>query len=277
MNDQPIQIHPEAQRLIEQNRLLREKVVRLLTRIDELLEVVRPNLTAIYCLKIGEWEYRELMLQFEVARLKRHIELIQAAINRRQRPDLDAIRAQLDEEYRLWQIKIEEEKERITAAETRMKHLLSEKETRKLKKLYFQLAKRLHPDANPNVTDEQRRLWLRVQSAFAAGDLAEMQALALLAKDDGAVLPTATTLTELSREQETLRHQIKRLLRRIATIESEPPFTLRQSLEDDAWVAARRAELENKIDHLRICRCQLESHLDQLLAYSNEGTRFSQD
>lgn len=277
MNEQPIQFHPEAQRLTEENRLLREEVVRLLTHLDELAEVVRPNLTALYLLKIGHWEYRAFLLQFEVARLKRQIGLIQAAINRGERPNLDAIGAQIELEYRLWQVKIEEEKERIAAAEARMKHLLSEEDDRELKRLYRHLAKRLHPDVNPGLTDEERRLWPRVQTAFAAGDLVEMRALALLAEDAGVAPPTATTLSELSAERETLRHQIDELLRRIETIESEPPFTLRKDLENDAWVAARRASLENEIDQLQKHRSHLESHLQQLSANSHAGIRFSQN
>lgn len=277
MSEQPIELHPEARRLMEQIALLREELVRLLTQWDELIEVVRPNLFALYEMKIGLWELRAFEAKFQVARLKRKIELVQAALNRGQRPDWAAIETELEREHQLWQVKLRELQERIDAAEKRMKNLLSTEEAQELKKLYRSLAKRLHPDVNPNLTNEQRRLWLRIQSAFAAGDLAEMQALALLAETAGAAPPTATALQELNDARETLVRQIGAMLERIESIESEPPFTFRDLLKDDAWVEKRRAELEAEIHQLQAYRLRLESHLQQLAAQSDAGPQFSKN
>ena len=50
-----------------------------------------------------------------------------------------------------------EMQERIQAAESRMQHLLPPAEDRELKTLYYALVKRLHPDVNPNLTEDQKR------------------------------------------------------------------------------------------------------------------------
>ena len=60
MNDHFIQLHPETQRLADENSLLREELVRLLTDLDDLAQIVKPNLLAFYQTKIGLWELRAL-------------------------------------------------------------------------------------------------------------------------------------------------------------------------------------------------------------------------
>jgi hypothetical protein len=277
MNDRSIQLHPETQRLVDENSLFREELVRLLTDLDDLVQIVKPNLLAFYQTKIGLWELRTLTAQFEIARLKRKIELVQACLNRGQRPNLAEIEARLELDALAWQMKLKEAQERIQAAESRLQHLLPPADDRELKTLYYALVKKLHPDVNSNLTDNHKRLWQRVQSAYMAGDLTEMRALALLAEKSGGVPPAATSLEKLRMDQKILQKQIEELLRRIETIESQPPFTLREQLEDDAWVTARRAEIDMQIDELQSQRTGLESHLQQLLPGPDYGKWFSQN
>lgn len=277
MNDRSIQLHPEMQRLADENSLLREELVRLLTDLDDLVQAVKPNLLAFYQTKIGLWELRALKAQFEIARLKRKIELVQACLNRGQRPDLAEIEAQLELETLAWQMKLKEAQERIQTAESWIAHLLPPAEDRELKTLYYALVKKLHPDVNPDLTDGHKRLWLRVQLAFIVGDLTEMRALALLAEKLGGVPPAAASLEKLRADQKILQEQIDELLKQIETIESQPPFTLREQLADDAWVATRREEMETQINQLQAQRTGLESHLQQLLPGPDYGKWFSEN
>jgi hypothetical protein len=277
MNDRSIQLHPETQRLADENSLLREELVRLLTDLDDLVQTVKPNLLAFYQTKIGHWELRALQAQFEIARLKRKIELVQACLNRGQRPDLAEIEAQLELDSLAWQMKLKEAQERIQAAESRMQRLLPPAEDRELKTLYYALVKKLHPDVNPNLTDDQKRLWQRVQSAYLAGDLTEMRALALLADKFRGVPPPSPSLEQLRTDQKILQKQIEELFKRTEAIESQPPFTMREQLEDDAWVTARREEMETQINQLQAQRTGLESHLQQLLPGPDYGKWFSQN
>ncbi len=266
MDGHSIQRHPETQRLVDENSLLREELVRLLTEVDDLVQLVKPNLLAFYQAKVGLWELRALQAHFETARLKRKIELVQACLNRSQRPDIIAIDTQLEQDFVSWQEKLKESQKRIEAAEARIKHLLPSAEDRELKKLYYAIAKRLHPDANPNLTDDDKRLWQRVQSAYLAGDLTELRALTLLAEQSGDVPSPASSRDNLAKDQKVLQEQIRELLKRIDSIENQPPFTMRKQLEDDAWVATRRAEIETQIGQLQSQRTALEAHLQQLLA-----------
>lgn len=274
MSNLAIQIHPEIRKLAGENNLLREELARLLAEVDNLWHTVKPNLFALYQTRIGLWELRVFKAKFAVARLKRKIELVQASLNRCHAPDLRVIEGGLELDFQAWQARIKEAQERIQAAEAHLKHLMPAAESSELKTLYHCLVKMLHPDLNPNLTGIQKLLWHRVQSAWLAGDLLEMRVLALLARKNGPVLSAATTIEELRAEQKTLQTQIEELLERIESIGSQSPFTWREQLEDEAWVAMRRMELELKISELEARRRALEAHLRKLLSGSHYGKCF---
>ncbi|MCX6908723.1 MAG: J domain-containing protein [Verrucomicrobia bacterium] len=239
-------LHPDIQRLTEENDLLREELTRLLTEADDLVNITKPHLLAQYQSKVGGWELKRLKAQCEAARLKRQIELVQAALNRGARPDLVAIERQLEKEFVEWQAKVAEAARQVAAAENYLKHLMSPEDDREFRKLYYALVKKLHPDPNPNLTENRKRLWHRVQSAYESGDLVELRALALLVEKEGPVAAAPGSLEKLQRDQATLQKQINEMLKRIERIESQPPLTLRKQLADEAWVAARRREMEEQ-------------------------------
>jgi hypothetical protein len=275
MNEYPV-LHPEIQRLTDENALLREEFASLLTEVEDLIHTVKPNLMAMYQIKIGQWELRLLQAQFKEARLRRKIELAQAGLNRGERPDPAAIEAMLEIEFLTWQTKLQEAAERIQAAENRLKLLLSPADDLELKKLYYALVKRLHPDVNPNVTEDQRRLWSRAQSAYEAGDLPELRALALIAEKSAAI-PPSKSLDNLRRDQKILEEQIANALKKVEHIETRPPFSLRRQLEDETWLATRRQEIDQQTTTLRQQADALQAHWEKLLSDTGYGTAFGKN
>ena len=276
IENQTLVLHPEIQQLAEENDLLREEFASLLTEAEHLIHTVKPNLLALYQTKIGVWELRLLQAQFKVARLRRQIELAQAYINRGEQPDLAAIECTIETEFIAWVTKLEEAASRLQDAETRLKHLLSPEDDRELKKLYYAIVKRLHPDVNPNVTADQRRLWFRAQAAYEHGDLPELRALALLVERNAPISP-AKSLDNLRRDQEILEKQITTALETLERIESQPPFTLQNQLDDETWLAARRKEIDEQTVTLRQQGEALKNHWDKLLGDTGYGTSFSQN
>ena len=276
IENQTLVLHPEIQRIIEENDLLREEFASLLTEAEHLIHTVKPNLLALYQTKIGEWELRLLQAQFKVARLRRQIELAQAYINRGEQPDLAVIECTIETEFLAWINRLEEAARRLQDAETRLKNLLSPEDDRELKKLYYAIVKRLHPDVNPNLTADQRRLWLRAQAAYEHGDLPELRALALLVERN-APIPPAKSLENLRRDQKILEEQITTALATVERIESRPPFTLEHQLDDESWLVTRRKQIDEQTVTLRQQGDALKSHWDKLLGDTGYGTAFSQN
>ncbi len=274
MSDQPIEIHPEVRRLTDENDLLREELTALLSDVHELVDIVKPNLLAIYQKKIGAWELQLLQAQCETKRAKRRLELVQASLNHGTPPDWNAIDGQIELEFLQWQTRIAEAVEKLKAAEARLQNLLPPEQDRELKKLYYALVKLLHPDVNPGLSDDQRRLWHRVQDAYDARDIQELKALLLLAEKAANVTPPPASPDVLRKEQETLSKQIAATLERIERIESQPPFTLRSDLENEAWVALRRDELEKQTAEWQKQRDALSAHLQTLTKGIGDGKLF---
>ena len=269
-----VQLHPEHAALLDENALLREELARLLTEEHDLVHLAKPHLLALYQKKIGAWELRGLRAEVEASRARRRLEMAQAGINQGRKPDLKEIDGILELEFLAWQQKIKEAAERLASAEQRLEHLLPEAEDRELKKLYYALVKKLHPDVNPELSEDQRRLWLRVQSAYESSDVQELRALALLADRPGPAAPAPSTLGTLRKDRATLEAQIDAMLKRIEQIESQPPFTLRQQLEDETWLAQRREEIEIRITQFDAQRNALEIQLQTLLPPIDDGKIF---
>ena len=246
MSKRALNLHSETRALAAENELLRDELARLLAEAHDLWHTVRPNLMALYHTKIGACELDLLQTMYQFAYLKRTLELAQAALNRSELPDRQAIEQQLQRELVGWRQRIAEAAERIKSGEARLSSLLSPAKDRKLKKLYRALVKALHPDLHPNLTAEQARMWQRVQDAYALADLEELQALALVVKQPEAAVPELLSLDKLRLEQEKLRKHIAEMLERIGSIRSHPPFSLQEQLADGDWVAERRRELEAK-------------------------------
>jgi hypothetical protein len=274
LSDPSLQLHPEHGALLDENTLLREELAQLLTEEHDLVHLVKPNLLALYQKKIGAWELRGLQAQVAAMGARRRLEMAQAAVNQGRKPDLKEIDGLLELELLAWRQKIQEAAERLASAEDRLEHLLPAVEDRELKKLYYALVKKLHPDVNPDVSEDQRRLWQRVQAAYAHSDVQELRALTLLADRPGLLPPTPSSLDTLRRDRATLEAQITAMLKRIELLESQPPFTLREQLADDAWLAQRREEIEIRITQFDAQRSALEIQLQTLLPSIDNGKIF---
>jgi hypothetical protein len=276
MNDDGLQLHPEVQRVLDENQLLREELAAELAELQDLEHIERPHLIAIYQSKLGPWDLRLLRAQCELARLRRTAELIQASLNRGEAPNLREIEGMLDLELLAWQQRLKEAAERITGAQFRLSHLLSAADDAALKKLYRILVKKLHPDLNPGQSRERSNSWLQVVAAYEAGDLERLKALAHLPHLSGAgESSTATrTLDELMSEHGRLREQVLLLLEQIGAIRRQPPFSLRRQWEDHAWVEQRRAEVEAQIATANENALALEKHVKSLLIVHAPGRQF---
>lgn len=269
MSEIPL-LHPEVERLAEDIALLREELTLLLTELDQLNLVVRPNLLALYQARIGGWELRLLQARGDFARLRREVELIQTSLNHGLPPDLREIERRVELEFLDWRDKVREAAGRLLAAERRLKNPLTPEEDREFKKLYYELVKRLHPDANPGLSEAQTTLWHRVQHAYSAGDANELRALALLGEATGVATPVRS-LEARRAARTTLTRQITELLARIEALQQQPPFALAAALADEAWLATRRQELESQIVQMTAQTAALKAHRQQLFPGESHG------
>ena len=240
------QIHPESAQLAEEVRLLRDQLARLLQEREDLVSTVIPNLEAHYYVIIGKHQYDLFCIECEVRRIKRKIEMIQVSLNRMERVDMDLIEKTLDGEQTAWKKLIDDMARKLELAKLwTSAERLSDDEQKELKKLYYELAKKAHPDIHQDQSERLNSIWLQIVSAYQSGSLEGMKALALLLEDDsGNAEPPAADVLE---DQHTrLKDQLDQLAQVLSSLQQSFPCTIKDQINDQNWIDARVAEILEK-------------------------------
>lgn len=264
-------LHPAHAALAAEVAALREELAALLAEVDELVEFIRPGLLALYQVRLGPAELQLLAAQYELARVKRAIDLAQAALNAGKNPDPARIDAMLEREAAEWKERLEAAAKTLKQAHEHLKGLLSKEDSAEMRKLYLVLVKKLHPDLHPGLTDEEKKLWHKVQEANLLNDLPGMRALVALV--EGKIAPKETpAMDALAHEKEVLSKHAEAQRKKIAMIRSEPPFTMERELNDEGWVKGRCEALAAEAEKLKRQAKELTEHFGLLMA-CEDGNR----
>lgn len=251
---------------------LREELSKLAAEQEMLLSTEKRNLETKYYLKVGRKQYELFILRNEVLRLKRKIEMIRASLNRGEEYDPEMIEKRLDEEFRRWEEEVLELVKKIRHAEY-INDLprLSHAESRELRKLFRELVRRLHPDLNPDLPENNKYLWNRVLAAYDHGSLQELKTLALLVGDRESAGWNLTALEELKTAIAQTKERIDHLLKDLDKLEQQFPFNLREKLDCNAWVGEQNEALEKQMEQYREQRLLYLSLLANLTDNSANG------
>ena len=134
---------------------------------DHLKFVVCKNLKTNYLLEFGVLENSLYRAYCKYLRLRRKKELIQAKLNRQEEVRMEEIEKQLDDEFGEYEEKLNQKiydlKKAFKMAEL---DFLSEEDSKLIKKLYMGIVKRIHPDVNPLIIEEQEDLFYKATEAY---------------------------------------------------------------------------------------------------------------
>ena len=250
--------------LAKERDLLQGKLGELSAERDTCLNVEGPNLQSLYYQKIGHLEVACLSAEMECARLKREIELITAATNRGSSWDYEEITKKLDEEFAEWQAKITKEFKALDEAKERLANLMPPADAKKFRDLYRSLVKELHPDVHPDRHPRLRPLWDRVQRAYLASDLEEMELIRILLADESTDT-SPVSIDILRSEVRRLKLKCQTLIDELFTIREKFPFTLAALLSDPVQMTEKHKLAEEKLHLLGKKRDGLKTHLSVLL------------
>lgn len=245
---------------------LRTELSMLMLERDELLFVTCKNIEMQYMLKVGGLEYKAYEAQCAMLRAKRKCELLQARRNRQEEVDMVGIEAILDEEFAAFRQRLEEQLGRMNAALARSRlEVLTGDEAKTLKKLYRQAVKALHPDLHPELTEQQLALFRQAVTAYENGDLASLRVIAELLPAPPDTEDGPGTLAALRQEASRLKDLLQSVKDDITAIKGRFPYTEKGFINDEARVAARRAELTALIDLYHRAAEQYKTRLQELL------------
>ena len=140
----------EYQEAIKKYELLKDALARYEQEKEELLFHKKPHLESLYLSLVGKHKIELLSIQTEVHFLKRKLEMIQSNVNQGKEVILEVIEEVLKKEMKDHYDHLNEEVKKVELALFMLSsQKLSREEEKELKKLYYKLAKSLHPDLNP--------------------------------------------------------------------------------------------------------------------------------
>ena len=272
--------------LIEEILQLELEIAALAEEIDDLENHVCVELRADYDQKVGNLEYQAQAYRLEISRLKRAIELLQAAINRQEAAKYEEVQEKVEQEYKQYEEELnkkaeemkrdkeykerrakqdqkneerakEEQRAREEGKDSREKaedtgsdndsEVLHESPKEELKRLYRQIAKKLHPDANPDATDKELELFRKATKAYAEGDLETLREIAEQVDDTDIKEKYSDNLDDIAKLREIkikLAEKVVILKAHIDDIKNSFPYTEMEFLADNDAVKVRKEELE---------------------------------
>lgn len=233
----------QISKLLEELNELTNQLAKLLADKEFLLVDELVSLEAEYMNKVGHLEFEVFRFDTKLKKLNRKIEIVREKIANDEPIDLKKIDEQIEKEFS--QEKEEEQKydermEYITEEEEKEANL-SEEAAKSLKEMYYLLAKKLHPDINPNVTEKEIAIWHRVQTAYENKDIEEMTMLFELYEEMLDIEIDLTKKEEIEKRIEKIRALIQQTLMQLAEIQAQFPFTHKQDLKDPDWVFSKTA------------------------------------
>jgi len=265
-------LSPEHYSAISRNEKLQEEFLVLDTQLIYLQHHEIPALELKYLKLLGKNQLERMELKSQVYRNKRRAEMIQACLNRNEKITLALIDVLVD-------IEIQDELKKLKRAAGKLAAALSGSETKLLtdeervefKKLYYSLAKKLHPDLNPEQKSEDLSFWHNVSEAYQNGDLDTLRLLTdLLDSDKPAPENVKTLLEELLVRNERLVKGIKKLLTRIDVMKDTFPLNIKKFLDDEKWVTEQNNILLNDISRLHGENNAWQTRVELLMSSNNE-------
>ena len=340
-NNKLILTQSEYEHLLEEIKKLQARITELTALRDDLVYHICPALKAEYDEKIVSLERELMAANLYLRQMQRTVEILQAQLNRRQRPSMDEAEAQAKQESKEYeedlhrraeearesrqkweesqwakydrqerenkenesregknkdgehidsiqgektgsgnrggtgQDKIGDSEENAGSKNTSGDAGAEEKSTakeetpaQKIKRLYRQIVKRLHPDVHPNPTEREKELLNRAMKAFKEGNLRELEQiwdeLSGMDSPEDAFSDTPEGREKLRELLAKLKVRVQLLETEIDHIKADFPYKLKSFLENPEAVKEARSKIQEKLDHVREMNRKLEEYINEL-------------
>jgi hypothetical protein len=249
----------ENEELTRNLEALHLEFLDLYTRHKDMVENESVVLTSLYLEKLGRLQLELLEKQTEASRLKMKMNMIQAAINRNEKPDLKAIDYEINVRLQNYYAQIQVQSAALDEARKVLSHLISEEETKKLKEVFRLLCKRLHPDLNPNQSEEEKDLFIKVKAAYDLQRLSDLQEILLYLDDSNKEKLNLISGDEKVVRIKHLENQVSSLKLKIDQLKQSFPFSIEELIYDEDYIVRKQEEL----------RIQIKTAEEEIAKYSN--------
>jgi hypothetical protein len=132
----------------------------------------------------------------------------------------------------------------------------------RLKELYRQLVRRLHPDARKDSSASATALWHEVQEAYATGNVERLETLFALSEMTEQTFSPATTLFQMQSALKELKRSIQAVLRTLSAAKKDPSWGFAQTQSH----AVLHAKINTQLRRERATQLSALAEVEALLA-----------
>lgn len=277
----------EAESLRLEIMRLRAEVLDLTAERDRLKYRVCPAILADYNRRIGQIELEIMEVVLRVRKLRRMIEVLQAARNRGEDPDYEEAVRTADSEYRAYEQEVHEKAEEYRNASAGRTYGQADsdgnqdtengeeedqqgadkydrEDKEELGALYRRIMKELHPDVNPDITPEELDLLHQAMEAYKNGDIETLRKIAAILDGRSIEDKVIEEIDQLRRIRDDLAFLKESLLAEIEDIKTSFPYTLKDFLNNKEAVRKKQEELRETLARWQEQEKVLQERLDQL-------------
>jgi hypothetical protein len=122
----------------------------------------------------------------------------------------------------------------------------------RLKKAYRSLARKLHPDANPNQTKIQKELWQEVQEAYVLKDTGRLEALLTMVDEGGTesgdmAVDKIRSVSRLRKLVDEFGKKIRSLEKALRKLKKQPAWDFQTTKSDPKRMRKLRMEISREL------------------------------
>ena len=231
----------------------------LLLRRDSLKKEAMDYLND-YIRVFGELTMAVYEQQIECIKLKKAIAFCQTAANYGRKPDREQLGAFLQQEMAEYYQKLRQMADNNQAFKDA--EAVPEHDVLRIKKIYRDIAKKLHPDISPMTGKypELLELWYRLVTAYNCNSLQEAEEVQMLINsflERSGEDHFEITIPNINRKIAALEAEIKQII-------TTTPYTYKELLNDLSAVETKKETLREELETYRDYAAELQEILDQL-------------
>ncbi len=209
----------------------------------------------------GILEVDKFKTTIDIIKLKKKIAYIIAMKNNNMPIDENVMESYAESELEKENLMYEKLLENVK--KSKMTFSMSDEDEKALKKIYYKIAKLIHPDLHPNyaLDDEIKELWNKTLMCYETGNIEELNLVleAVLVKTNGN--------TEI--DDKDLESKIIEYKKRIEKIRTTKPYILERYLVDTYTINEHKNELGEEISKLKEYKEALEEQVSFYLEGGN--------
>lgn len=241
-----------------ENELLKEEFTNIVLEYQNSMFLAN-DIERRYNANFGILEVSKFKITIDVIKLKKKISFIIMMKNNNLTVDENEMERYAESELEAENLLYDELVERVKLS--KMVYKISDEDERELKKIYYKIAKLIHPDLYPKYAEDEdlKNLWNKTLICYETGNLDELklvlEAVLVITKDNNEI------------DSKNLESKILDYKDRIQKIRTTKPYILEKYLKDAYTINEHKNELEDEISKLM----EYQEALEEQVRFYVEG------